>query len=292
MRKGFNCVELAVVLGVLTLGAGLFLSAQGAHGQDYLGGLAQGKKRGEGLKDEVTLRNIHMAMTAYGSSNKEWFPGLTSAGKYQANAYQGKQYGAPANAGNAEEQASGAGCTIVTGNNLAMAILLEEGLVAPKQLVAEGDRNPDMATIEPRNAAHPEQGAVAAHHFSHAMLAYGRPGLKPEWKGNQNQQAVVLASRMNFGAKAGQYSSVYTEIDSGKWRGVVVRNDSSCTTENLPGGEAAGHLKYGAKVFKAEAATASVVGIFGKHTDMANFDATGKTGMLGSAMDGAQEEKK
>ncbi len=231
-------------------------------------------------------------MTVYGSSNKDWFPGMTSAGKYQVDAYKGKYYGAAANAGNADEQASGAGCTIATGNNLAMAILLDEASVAPKQLIAQGDLDPAMTAIAPNNAAHPEQGKVEGRHFSHAMLAYGKPGLKREWKSNQNQQAVVLASRMIFGEKAGQYNSVYTEERSGKWRGVVVRGDSSSSIEDAPGGEALGILRYGSKAYQAKAAGASVVGIFGKHTDMANFDATDKTGMLGSEMDGAKEEKK
>lgn len=297
MRNGFNCIELAVVLGILALGSGLLLAAHGARGQDYLETVGKGKKRGDITKETVDLKNIHAAMAAYAESNKDWMPGLTSRGTYMKDGFKGKRFSAAGNAGNDGEQTSGAGCTIAAGHNLAMAIMLEEGGLTPAQLVSKGEISPDVAEAKPNTSGDPENpngGKVESVNFSQAMLAYGRPSLKPEWKNNQNQQAVVMASRLNFGPKAGQHSSNWTNEESGRWSGVVVRGDSSVSVENAPGGEGIGLLKYGARPAFAVRASgnASVVGIFGAHTNMANFDATAKTGMLGSALDGAKEEPK
>ena len=82
---------------------------------------------------------------------------------------------------------------------------------------------------------------IATTNFSYAFLDIGfAPGTaadtegpttfagnRQEWRETLNTQAIVL-SDLNTGADAGALrSSVWTEEDSGDWRGGVVRNDNS-----------------------------------------------------------------
>ncbi len=298
--RAFTVVELLVVLaavGVLmvVMPFAFYATQPRCHG-------------GNIMKESVNLRNIHAAMATYGTTNKDWFPGLTSKGDYISTKFQGKYHSAMPNASNPQNEKNGAGCTLSTGANLAMAQLLDEGMVTPQQLVSPGETNTtshgeakpliQMATPigQPGTPAEPmgdmasdiPAGEVKDCHLSFAMLAYGRVGLKPEWRSNQNQEAIVLGTRLIFGNQSGAFNSVWTEEGSGKWRGTVVRGDSSTTNEVFASGhlDVFENLRYGGIPIKsAQTESPNAVGVFGKSTDMGNFDASEKTGMIGSVQD-------
>lgn len=303
MRRGVTAIEVLVAAAALAVLAGVLLIVP-MMGRTHV--------HSPLLKESVNLRNMHLGMATYAISNKDYFPGLTAAGDYIGKPFQGEYYGAMPNANNAAEKTSGDGCTVSTGANLAMAILLEEGVVAPAQLVSPGETeetsssisktmtviSPDTVAgvkVAPAGPGHPAViGEVRDENFSFSMLAYGKPGLKPEWKANQNQQACILATRLIFHVKPGAFNSVWMDAESGKWKGSVVRNDNSTNIDSFKSGDLSTHanpfasLRYGPianPAFTPSAESTSVVGIFGRSTDMKNFDAAASSGMLGGAND-------
>lgn len=288
MRSGFSLADLVVTVAVVSVSGGLVAMSLSARGQS-LEADAKARKHGQMKVEEVNIMNIVKGLAAYAEGNKNFYPGLTARGQYANGEFKGRKYAAAGIAKDADEQRTGAGCTVGAGQAMAQAILLEEGTTLPAQWFSTGEGDVAVKEIEAKAGA---AAKIEPCHSSYAMLAYGRPSLKAEWKATTNQQAVVMASRLIFGEKQGMHGSLWTMEGSGQWRGAVARNDGSVEIQNAVGGEALGHLKYGNKIFQASGDTASIAGIFGKHTDMANFDAQEKKAQLGSAMDGAKEEKK
>lgn len=288
MRNGFSLADLVMTLALVSVSGGLVAVSGPAHGQS-LEINAKARKHGQLKSEEVNMMNVVKGLAVYADSNKAWFPGLTSRGEYVKGDFKGRQYAAGAIAKDDDAKKTGAGCVVGSDQAMTQAVLLEEGLVAPAQWISPSEG--DVAISAAQAKAGPP-ALVEACHSSYAMLAYGRASLKPEWKSNSNQQAILMASRLVFGEKQGQYASLWTPEGASQWRGAVARGDGSVEVQNAPAGDALGHLKYGAKVFQASGETASVMGIFGKHTDMANFDADAKKAQLGSAMDGAKAEKR
>ena len=120
--------------------------------------------------------------------------------------------------------------------------------VQPFAFVSPADRG--VRTLRPGDTVRAPGDAEGPANFSYAFLDFagmdndGRPpqagaeslapGRQWEWKETINTQAVVLADR-NTGADADRrISSVWTEENSGDWRGGVTRNDSSTSTETEP----------------------------------------------------------
>ena len=301
MRKGMTMIELLVVVVVI---AAVVLFAPWFLGRSL-------RRHPGWMVESVNARNLQVGMATYAISNKDYFPGLTSDGDYISKPFEGKSYGAMPNAASADEEESGEGCTVSNGNNLAMAISLEEGFTTPAQWISPGETNetstssakiiaqvlPDTSGTKVdlfggKHSAIP--GQVRDEHSSFAMLAYGRENLKEEWKANQNQNAVILGTRVIFHAKPGAFNTVWTDTESGKFKGSVVRGDCSTSTEVFDAADCStfvGKLNYG-KITPTNSAftpsakpTTSVIGIFGRSTDMKNFDATATTGQLGSAND-------
>ncbi len=307
MRKGLTAIEVVVAIVALVLLVGMLVP--------FLG---QKTHCGSGGKEAVNLQNIQRSMATYAASNKDYFPGLTATGNYISKPFEGEYYGAMPNAASAAEEASGDGCTVSTGTNFALAMLLDEAGITPAQMVSPGETGSTSTTtskpitevipdtVAKANVVLAAPGASAApgevhdENFSFAMLAYGRPTLKSEWKATANPQAVVLATRLIFNAKPGGFNSVWTDAGSGRWMGWTVRNDGSTewarktllgrSYEFLSFSKGAvdcfGNLKYGAGApFDAATESSSTVGIFGRSTDMKNFDASAAAGQIGSAND-------
>lgn len=305
MRRGLTAIEVLVAVVALLVLAGIlvpFLSVRTRHGTPPI------------FRESVNLRNIHMGMAAYSASNKDYYPGLTATGGYIGKPFQGEYYGAMPNAANAAEEITGDGCTVSTGTNIAMAILLEDAQVAPAQLIAPGETNetsgstpkvllpavPDGVAgtkVAPTGPGTPAVvGEFRDENFSFSALAYGKPILKTEWKANANPKACVFATRLIFHAKTGDFNSLWTNTESGKWKGSVVYGDASTNIEVFNSGDLATpanpftSLRYGPAsptnpAFTPSTESTSVVGIFGRSADMKNFDASATTGQLGSAND-------
>lgn len=310
--SGFTLIEMLTTTSLIAVLMGLMAPV-----------LGKARTTANLAKESVNLRSLHLAAITYAQSNKGNLPGLAGNGDYAGqtngtpNDFLGYYYGAATNAAGAAAVPSVDAC-----NNYAQAVLLEEHGTNPAQWISpgeSGETSADPVAMAPALpyaggtdlAALPAIGAagrVCHLNNSFAMLAYGAAGLKPEWRATFNPQAVVMGSRMLFGANhAGQgagISSLWTEAGSGQFRGAVVRGDNStamavftqadCATSfsTLHYGAVSGHAAavatdvvagpYG-KAALAGAGTdtyGTAAGAFGAKTDAAGLF---QTAMLGSA---------
>jgi prepilin-type N-terminal cleavage/methylation domain-containing protein len=296
MKKfGFTLIELLVVISIIALLLGILVPVLGIA-----------KKNANIMKESVNIRNMNLGMNTYGGTNKDWFPGLNSAGKF-GSAFSGEYYSALTTV----TTSSGAGASVGSDNNTALAILLEEGQVAPAQLQSPGENGANSATTGPvvftqatpdptpsqKAGSTAATGLVTKENSSFALLQYGESKLKSEWKGNQNQQAVIAGARLIFtdGATAvgDKFSSLWTDSLSAKYKGAIAHGDNSTNTETFSKAEIVdttapyfANLKYGSTVFSATGATATEVGVFGKSASgMANYSGAAADGQLGSEID-------
>ncbi len=291
--SGFTLIELLVTISIIALLLGILVPVLGTS-----------KKNANILKEAANLRNIHAGLATYGISNKDWFPGLTSAGKPMGHGgpigkptrhFLGKYYAAVTNI-----QALGIpnpSNSVSVNTAYAQAMLLDEGATSPAQWISPGEISrtggnrlpthvsqtvfeavPTKGTSTATHAATAASttGMVSVYNNSFAVLAYGVSTLKPEWKSNQNSKSVMMASRMignsNTQFHTGvntSFFSVWTDVRSGFWRGAVVRGDSSTTTEDFKHTDPAspfGVLKYGSVAATSAGVTAAgqVVGPFAR----------------------------
>lgn len=292
--SGFTLIELLVVISIIALLLGILVPVLGVA-----------KKNANVLKEGVNLRNIHAGFATYGTSNKDWFPGIASTGKYQGYTgvvgtaaatvadFNGKYYAAMTNATTAN-----AGSTATADTTAyAQAVLMDEGASTPAQWISPGETSTTggnvavthatgtvfeatatkgTSTVTTTATSTSTTGMVSVFNSSYSVLAYGSGTLKTEWKSNQNQQAVVLASRMLGtsatafdSSAAASFNSVWTDADSGAYKGSVVRGDTSTTTENFKRADPStgfGTLKYGSVAGTAPVSAAKVAGPFGQVT--------------------------
>ena len=294
-KSGFTLIELLVVISIIALLLGILVPVLGAA-----------KKNANIMKEGANLRNIHAAMATYGTGNKDFFPGLTSGGKYAgwdtssatsgtggvAASFIGKYFAAPTNALSGTEAVVD---NIAATSDYAQAVILDEAATTGEQWISTGETNvtggntalasPTAPAKAPLAGGTPattsnDTGLVDFHSNSFAVLAYGSSTLKSEWKSNQNQQAAVLATRLMgnaadgvFGTTAtGSFNSVWTDFQSGAFKGSVVRGDTSSTVENFKRQsnirETFGTLKYGSLAGTySPVSTADMVGPYG-HVDL------------------------
>ena len=295
-KSGFTLIELLVVISIIALLLGILVPVLGAA-----------KKNANIMKDSANLRNIHAAMATFGTANKDFFPGLTSKGTFagwdtssattatggvQAD-FIGKYYAAQTNAltaTQAQVSARGIGAT----SDYAQAVILDEGATTGEQWVSTGETSvtggnvpmgipvlipkPPLAGGTPTTDSN-DTGLINYQNNSHAQLAYGSPTLTKEWKSNQNQNAVVFGTRIIGSTDAAfdtsateSFNSVWTDFQSGAFKGSVVRGDTSSTVENFKRQsnirETFGTLKYGSLAGTySPVSTADMVGPYG-HVDL------------------------
>lgn len=315
-KFGFTLIELLVVISIIALLLGILVPVLGVA-----------KKNANILKESVNLRNIHAAFATYGTSNKDWFPGITSAGKPQgwdtvagaATSFIGKYYAAATNASTATALLND---SISATSDFAQAVIMDESGSTPAQWISPGETSTtggNAESVAPLTAAAPPAaggvpaitdattGSVGQANNSFAVLGYGATSLKAEWKSNQNQMAVVAGTRVigdtaaDFDTDASNsFNTVWTDDNSGAYKGSMVRGDTSTTTENFKRSsirDTFGTLKYGSITGQvAQVATADVVGPY-VHADVdgtvvsgiaaGNMGATATTGTLDTGMIGS-----
>lgn len=286
-KSGFTLIELLVVISIIALLLGILVPVLGVA-----------KKNASILKESVNLRNIHAALATYGTSNKDWFAGYTAAGKIAGwdipttavADFTGKYYAAVTNGGTDATSASTATADTTA---YAQAILMDEASTTPAQWVSPGETNvtgnntavthtsgtvleavasKDTNTATTAATDNSTTGMVSVFNSSFAVLGYGSGTLKPEWKSNQNQQAIVAGSRLIgdtatvFDTDASHsFNTVWTDDNSGAFKGSLVRGDTSTVTENFKRADSStafGTLKYGSVTGTTPTAAggASIVG--------------------------------
>lgn len=271
-KTGFSLIELLVVISIIVLLIGILVPV-----------LARARVTANMMKEGTNERNIHVASAVYGSGNKEWFPGLDSTGRYAfgngaKRDFLGRYFSASSNA---DSSATTAIQSVDATNNYAQAVMMEEGATNPAQWISPGESSTtssagliEMTIATPNTSGSvptaiasltAADGLVTNLNNSYALLAYGASTLKMEWKSNQNNQSLVLGTRVIFGANgAGDgttFNTLWTEAGSGNFRGSFVRGDSSTSSDTFDKTDCATSfslLRYGTVTGRESAAAGTV----------------------------------
>ncbi|MEO0515495.1 MAG: hypothetical protein AAF086_09430, partial [Planctomycetota bacterium] len=207
--------------------------------------LGAARRTARQMANNTQLRGIHQGFVTFAQSNKKggndgYFPTLDGSGNTATT---------PAAVAN---DTYGAGAAINAKIGLppsTVAIMLNGNFFTPDYVVNPADAGTTEAALDTVANA-----TIDGTKFSYAMLDLGTqaavdadpldPGRAIEWKETLNTSAIIISDK-NTGADAvigTAVSSVWTEEDSGDWRGGVTKNDNSTSFETTPEFE---QTKYG-----------------------------------------------
>ncbi|MEO0477131.1 MAG: prepilin-type N-terminal cleavage/methylation domain-containing protein [Planctomycetota bacterium] len=210
-RTAFTLIELLVVISIIALLIAILLPALGAA-----------RRSARQMANSTQLRGIHQGMVTFAQDNKGYFPGLRNDGTIATAAEN--------NVDGTDATRFTVGTAIGADPVHRVAVMLNLDLFTPEYVINPGDNNTSKAPgVIDTN--------LTADNYSYAMLrtladdgtvnTNGRiERAAQEWAETINAQAPVMADR-NVGNNAtDEISSVWTDLDSGEWRGGIVFNDN------------------------------------------------------------------
>ncbi|MEM6394492.1 MAG: prepilin-type N-terminal cleavage/methylation domain-containing protein [Planctomycetota bacterium] len=233
--RAFTLIELLVVISIIALLIGILLPALGAA-----------RNAARQTTNSTQLRGIHQSFLFYAQENKGFYPGLQGNGEIMTAAmvnatgdYTG--FNGISNGRNATAQ---------------FAVALNTNQFTPEYLISPADEVAIPVSLSAGDTDIDFHGVAAPDlpNFSYAPLHWQENAAGPaevgryeEWQETLNTEAIVLGDR-NTGANATtQVSSDWTTVDSGDWRGTLVRNDNSTAFEDTHEGYT---TRYGTNVIE------------------------------------------
>ena len=211
MRRAFTLIELLVVISIIALLIAILLPA-----------LSSARTSARQMQSATQLRGIQQGFFAFGTDNKEFYPGMQSL---TLNAAVDFTSGSDIRTIN--YNSTNAGNDVIA----RMCIAFENDLFTPEYAISPAETNPIVQEWNPSQTYGNKDNVVTSYAYS-KLDAQGSPvaeGRGQEWRTTGNSRAISIGDRATSLGSFGNpetYQSLWSEREPG-WQGGGVFNDNS-----------------------------------------------------------------